>query len=714
MRQAEDVAEQGGMRWFIVAFVIAGLLGTLVRLMVAPHKIEMLVRAKIATSPWHKKFEFKSVEVDLADGPFPDFALVLSGVSWRPTGSCQADGEHRELAPIRAASVRVPLKWSSLVSASLGSGRLSAGRLVFEELTVDVDEIKRRCPDEAVVATQSTLPTSTAQALPSDATESVEASLFDDQELSEIANSIGGIKFLSAEVYFENRMKSVLLEDTVISIREREIDLAATVRFPPATVFGESTPAFSITGTVRPSGIIADIRADLNEGTLEANAVMKPIQTKHGQKELDSQIKLTVSDLPLSMMTPLLTKSGVVQVGFRPRFAWLDCNAEIKGIFSRLFVENPVRLAQCEVSGQAGRVRVDTAVRESTGRWQPFELVVADLDIGKVIETFQLEGATGIFAEYGKLTGKVRVNSATEIEADAAVKGSVLRFAGGDGMALQTLDVKSISMASQGTQLKFKMKDFEPLGGQADLTFLATHDWKSEETNFEFKLDKLKLNSRVEKVIFTGPVAEMNGKATGQLRKKVLSKLNGSLTLSKIKGSEFSSEDIRIDAQVVGASGQPPQPVVELTAKAPLIEVHKSGYLFSILRPALLGWAGVESEDGKRLAVGKVAIKGRFGETGFTWTAAQASIGGVLNLSSEGQILRDQVVDARLAASYPGARRLFWDVRGTWRKPEFAIASDELRTLLKRPEVQIPTKPGDQGLAIEAAVVPLRYLGVAK
>lgn len=706
MRQVEEVVEQGGMRWFIVALVLAGLLGTLARLMLSPHKIEMIVRAKVATSPWNGKFEFKSAEIDLADGPFPDFALVLKDVSFRPAGNCQAEGEHRDLAPVRAVSVRVPLKWTGIIE-----GRVAAGRIEFEELKVDLDEAKRTCEKNQPIAASLVSPASPSlpNAPPAPTTPKQNSeNLFPEVELRNVARTVAGVRFLSAEVFFENRMKSVVLEDAVVSVREREIDVAANIRFPPATVFGETLPAFSVVGTIRPNEILADVRADLNEGTFEANAVLRPLRTPSGEIELDSQFKLTVSDLPLSMMTPLLTKSGVVPGRFRPKFAWLDCNAEVKGVFSRLFVENPVRLSACEISGQAGRVRAASAVREPSGRWQPFELTLDDLDLGKVFETFELDGPSGVFAEYGKLKSKVRVQSAAEFEADGNVKGAVVRFAGGEGTALQMLDINSISLKANGSRFSFKISDFFPVGGAADLLIVADHETQTNETRFNFNLENLKLNSRVEKVVFTGPVSAINGQASGLMQKQVLTKLKASLVLQDVQGSEFSSNDIRLEAQ--SNIGQ----FIELTAKSSLVEIHKSGHLFSILRPALLGWGGVESEDGKRVAVSKVFIKGRFSESGFNWSSAEGAVGGVLNLVSDGKILRDQVIEARLGASYPGARRLAWDVRGTWRKPEFAIASEELRALLRRPDVQIPNKPGDQGVAIESAVVPLRYLGIAK
>ena len=104
MRKAVEVSEQGGFRWFAFAVLAAVLVGIIVRLALAPTKIERIVRTQIEYSPIRDNFAFGSAEISLADGLLPDLALVLNRAEWRLPNGCS------ESPPIRARQVRIPLK----------------------------------------------------------------------------------------------------------------------------------------------------------------------------------------------------------------------------------------------------------------------------------------------------------------------------------------------------------------------------------------------------------------------------------------------------------------------------------------------------------------------------------------------------------------------------------------------------------------------------
>jgi len=257
----------------IVGLTLAVLLGTLVRLMVAPHKVEMAIRAQIEKSEFQGQIGFRKAEVEFASGPWPDFALVLTDVQWRPMAACESEGAHRMDAPMRAAAVRLPLRWSSLLRAEFAMGRIAA-----QDLVVDLDEVKRRCPNDAKHVSAPTAVPSAAPADSSPAFASAVAStppstlpslsLYQESELKNLSRVLSGISVDHAELFFEGRMKSVVLENLRASVKAKGLDISTLVRIPPATVFGESLPAFSVKGTVQPSEILAEARADLNEGTL--------------------------------------------------------------------------------------------------------------------------------------------------------------------------------------------------------------------------------------------------------------------------------------------------------------------------------------------------------------------------------------------------------------------------------------------------------------
>ena len=725
-RRAEEVSEQGGLRWMVVGLVLAVLLGTLVRLMVAPHKVEMAIRAQIEKSQFQGQIGFRKAEVEFASGPWPDFALVLTDVQWRPMAACEGEGAHRAEAPVRAGAVRLPLRWSSVLRAQFAMGRVAA-----RDLVIDLDEVKRRCPDGTEASVSQAAPwqviaDAVANPSPVDAgagREMTPAEFFRQDELRAVRRVLSGISVDHAELFFEGRMKSVVLESLRATVKDKGIDISTLVRIPPATVFGESLPAFSVRGTVQATEILSEVRAELNEGTLEANAELKPIVNSRGVRELDTVMKLSVSNLPLSMTTPLLVKTGIVPKDFRPRFAWLDCNAEIKGIFSRLIVDHPLTISQCEISGQVGRLKVDKAVREAQGVWHPFIVRAESVELGKVLETFQLHGAPGVFSEYGKFSGAVEVKKPDEFSFQGSTSGMVVRFAGGEGTALQAIGIGKLAVLGSGLKVRALAEEFKPEGGEAQLKLEAEHDLKTGDTEFQLDLARLKFNSRVEKVLFTGSVAEISGKASGLVRNEKLKRLKATLGFKGVQGTEFHSSEMRLEARLEaksdgrlaaysGAKADGDFDPVEIVAKAPIVEVPKAGFLFRILKPALLGWGGLESPDAKTVVMNHTTVKGKLLGSGFRWTSAQASIGPSVTLFSEGHVFRDQVLEAKLESKYPATSRLAWQVTGTWRRPLFAVANEELRRLLRKPDITFDS--GRDGIVpFETAVVPLRHLGLA-
>lgn len=712
MRHVDEVSEQDGFRWFLAAVLVAIFLGSLVRLALAPSKIERIVRTQIQNSNIRDNLTFADAGISLADGLFPDLAVILNRVEWRPGKSCG------DTAPIRARKVRIPLRITSIFS-----GHPSAGRVKIDELTVDLDDLKNECGPPKSVAPQ----VGSTFAKPSGIGNSGLAEMqpgevWTPEDQQKISAMVRGVLVSRAEIFFEKRMKSVVLEELSASWRgqgdETSLDISTALKFPPATVFGENLPTFTIDGTIRRTEMLAEIRADLNEGTLEANATLRPVVTPGGAKELEADVKLAVRDLPLSVVTPLFSKSGIITGAFQPKFIWLDCMADVHGVFSRLLVENPVTISQCEASGQVGRLSLERATRLPNGSWKPFEVVAEKVEIARVFETFDLQGPSGVFTNFGQITGRILVNSPVAVVADGKLNGAIIRFVGGEGVALQPVSIGHLDAKLANHRWSLRFSDFHPEGGEADLTVLADLDEAGRDAKVDVSLKRLKFNSRVEKAIFTGSVADITGaanfattflSATGQ---SVLSRLKAALVIKGMQGAEVDANEVRIEAQLARPANSEQlkpdkssvKPEVELNAKATSIEVLKTGRLFKLLQPALLGWTGDIARDGERLVLGKVTVKGRFRENGFQWTQAGANVGPTVTLASKGHVYRDHAIDSDLEAHYPLASRLKWSIQGTWFKPKFAAASPELGALFVKAGLPRDTVNG---------VVPPRLLGVA-
>lgn len=683
MRRAEELGDQGGIRWFFATLVFALLIGLMFRVLFSPAKIESLVRAKLETLPVAEQLTFRSAELSLANGAWPDFALVLHELEWRPSQACA------ESAPARAKSIRIPLRFLSVIE-----GEPAAGVVRVSELILDLDRLKNGCANastDPVVdkVTEKTIEFGKGEKGKTDKTAVIDpihygaGEVFSVDQSRHFARILRGVLLDRAEIFFEDRMKSVVLENFRASWSGRtpenaKLDFHTSVHFPPSTVFGENLPAFTVSGILDRHQIVGDVRADLNEGNLEASVTLKPIVGPKGQKELAAELGISVSDLPLSVMTPLLTKSGIVVGAFRPKFVWLDCSADIHGVFSRLFIDNPLNLSQCEVSGQIGRLVLEKAARNPDGRWRAFEVVVSELSVDKFLDVFDAHGPVGTFSDMGKLEGKLTVDSDDQARFAGRLRGAVARIAGGDGVALQPFEIETVEAQLRGKTWDVLTAEFKPAGGEADVEMRGRFDLKANVGKADLVVKHLKLSQRVEKVLMTGPIEDVQGKASASIEAGRLKQLTSNFTLKNVSGDEFRADEL----DVVGSGKSAENGVaISIQAKSPKIDVVAGSALHKLLQPSLLGWNGGSDEV---LPLKRVAINGRFSDEAFQWQKTSASIAGLVNLATEGQIEKGNQLVASVEAQFPNTRRLKWKISGSWFKPLHEADSPELVELLRR------------------------------
>ncbi len=683
-RYREDVFEQNGFRWFFVTLVVAVLLGLVLRQATSSRRMTALLRSNLEHSQIAENLSFSEASLSLADGWWPEIAFLLERVEWRTAPSCQ------DTAPVQMKRMRVPIRLLPLMK---GEALIALAKV--EDLTVDLDTLKTSCGKtvpaaSTVVSSDTSADVAASAAAP--ATAPTTAPTIDVETRKRLQAMIRGLRVDRAELFFENRMKSVVLEDFSAMWSGDDLELSTGVRFPPATVFGEALPPFLVSGTVRPQDISVDVRADLNEGTLEGSAQLHPVRQATGGLELESDVRIAVADLPLSVMTPLLRKSGMVNENFKPRFAWLDCAAEVKGLFSRLLIQNAVQFSQCEVSGHIGRVRVESALREPNGVWhapmgKDVEIVFDQLSIGQLLETFAQEGPRGVFSEFGNFTGRLVIGDERKASVAGELKGTQVKFASGGGSALQGLQLGRIDGALSAQHLDFQISKVALDGGETDMTVVVGADIGSagiERATVRVDAEHLKFNSRVEKLLFTGPVENLQLSTQLVLKRGEFDDLKLKLEASGLKGAEIEAEKIRMSGKMNRAAGGA---AVDIDMDAPMVALTDRSPIFKLLQPALFDWSAPEGllKVAHQWPFRKLSMKGRLDESGLTWARASVELpidesthAKKISFKSKGKIERDQQTEIELEALYPSQKRLRWSVSGPWLKLAHTGLSPEI------------------------------------
>ena len=704
----DEVSEQNGLRWFLLALSLALAAGWSFRAALSPRKVKAIAEdalQKVAeASPELKGIQFASARLSLANGAWPEFALVFERVEWQAPQTCP------EFVPVRARSVRLPLSVGSLLRSAVEGNfatELSLGEVALEDFVFDVDEVKRPCSDSGNAVKDNTASPVTIgrvlratgetvreslEALPVDESSSTTqvSKFWRTEDFDRIRPRIQAIRIDRAEIVFERRSKSVVIENLLLSWREYAggepgFRLSARLRLPPPTVYGENLPTFQVQGDVRASIAELDVRAELSEGSLSARAQLKPVELK-ARRDLLSEVAIELKSLPLSILTPLFHKASIVEGAFQPKFVWLDCQASVAGLFQRMLVEQPVKIRACEVSGQLGRIRVDEAIRQPDGGWAPFELKIQAVSLARLFETFDLKVPRGVVQDPGQFDGQATISGPQA----AVLEGLWTRL--------------QLGVQARGQHVQQKLQQIKtraeltPRGWQGQLSEIILNEgefdgqlgWNFDRNlqngRLQMNIAQLRLSPKVERVIWGGPVAQLKGQVDFGLRDLVLADVQARLEARELNLDEFVSPRLEIEASRFrdSPSSQGP-PSVRLIAKAAELSFRRTGTSFQNLRPALLGWEGPGGSD--LLKAQDVQLRGLIEADGFRWEklAMQLSQGsGRVSVTSKGSVSRSDVVDMEVTADYPAAKHLVWGLEGSWYAAKWRPVSSELKQLLSR------------------------------
>lgn len=652
-----------GLRLFFFALAIACFCGLAFRLYLNPIRIKSWLDHAMDGHGAQLGFQFHGASLRLARGSMPQLAIELSGVSLNPAKDCRTEPS------VRIATLTLPLSFTNLVR-----GRVAIGTVAANDLEVDLDGLKARCEQRREAKRRETAnvrPAQTAHesAAVTNAGTGKAEPWWNGEQVAAFQEVVGGFEFSRVQVFFENKTKKVYLDDLslVPGPRPGSIVVETALIIPPELTYGEQLPPLRISGIANPTGANANVRAGLSEGGLLVEARLKPLPNQ----QLDADLKASVSGVPLSTLVPLMTKSSIVNGEFRPKFMWMSCQAAIRGRFQGLFSENSLRLDGCEIQGNGALIRAEHAVRKPDGTWEPFEIDLKNVGLNQVLETFAWQGPDGVFSEYGRLNGKVRLNENRSAGFSGDVRGAQVRFSHRSVRADQKINRMAAKIDLVDGRINGTLSDLDFDGGEFRGGFSVRLEKHATEGNVEAEIKSMRLNEGVQRVLVNGQLEEISGRAVARLEGGKLAALTG-----KLKVSGLAGRDLRLkEASLETALGQNGEFVVGV--KAPEIEVHQNSAFFRSVRQIFFSHVFT----GEWVSIHAPVITARIGSAGgLRWESAQASLeNGKIRLLSSGEFSRDYSLDGWVSVDFPSVHKLKWKLGGRLDAPSF---SEESKTLL--------------------------------
>jgi hypothetical protein len=667
---------QAGWRVVFFAAAIACIAGLGFRLYFSPERIRHWVDDAIARQSLKVSMKFDSAELSLTRGSLPQLAVVLSHVEVAPAPLCHPEPS------VKIGSLRIPVRISSLLSARIAVGIVSAA-----DIFVDLDGLKVRCPS---TAQQNRL---APKRVPADASPGVNPGEKTDEkssheiattpsfvqapakpwwmpeQLKAVQNLVSGFEFSQVEVEFENKTKKVYLESFLAKSDpgEKVIHVKTAVRIPEDMTYGEKIPPLKISGDVEADAADIIVRAVLSEGSLESHARLSP--APEGQIAIDAHA--AVKNVPLSTTIPILARAGIIKNTFKPRFLWLACEISVKGQFQGLLKKNPLKLDQCEVQGEGARVYLASAVRGPDGSWDPFTVELSNVNVARMIETFGASGPDGIVAEYGRLNGRIDVRAQDDAEFTGAITDMDLLFSNRNIRTLQKITTLATKIKLHGSHIIGAIDEVGLAGGEfkGGINFDITHSPVHGE--IKARIESLRLSDAVQKLMFAGSVADISGEGAASIHDGSLQDVHGRLSLSDLESSGFKIHEISLQMGIALMSPTARTPSgLNVSLRSPKIEVSGTSPLGAAIAPL---FARHDSGDSDWLGVNEVQIHGVIPEDGgLRWEKARANLeNGHTRLVSTGEFDRNGDLIAWIATegSTGNSKARRWAVSGSLMKP---------------------------------------------
>lgn len=561
------MSQQRGLTWFVATFLAGYLVYQAVSNRLSDEEVTRFVdnelnqlRATNSTSDL-KELSFGSARIYYSRGWVPEIGLNLANVSWKPADSkCSPDS-----FGVEADLISVPIRFMALLRGVVRDLNIRAA-----DMRLDVDAIKGclgsdNHPDGAHDQSHSqghSMGRSKGQLVGSQPSKSrfkladtEAAPLFSKGQWDDLLRALHAVEVDRLRVEFEGRQKQIVLNQLKIERAAGLFEVQTRLEVPPQTVFGEKLPSFEFKAHLGSDEMKGGLEAQFAEGRMSAVARIHPRRLKNREIALFSDIQVAIRDLPLSELSPILRRSGLISEPLNTRSVWLSCSGHIQGLFQTMISTEPIQLSDCQVYGKLGQIEFESGQRTPGGDIQVDQFEFRDLNLGalsKVLPEKDRPRFLNYLIDPGILAGSGKMDQSGLTELSLQLLDVRLNPRSGPPTLASTLvfpsiqlEVKRKSGDTDSFDLNFSQLNFEQgtLGPEVRGTLRAKNSsWSTADLHLE--LGSLRLRKR--------NAIELFGVSFEEARSVVadLSFENGTL-----KDSALSAEAINISLDHVFSSG---------------------------------------------------------------------------------------------------------------------------------------------------------------
>lgn len=664
---------------FMGFFLMACILGVSFRLYFSTDRVTHFLNEQIKKRQTHVKISFKSAEMSLADGIWPEIALNLKEIEVQlPQLNCP-NSEKEERSPIRIGEAHIPLDILRLFR-----GEFALSQINIQKLELDAEVLGAKCelPKIAAQIENTNLPPSNlneenhSQITPSSMPISninkenkKLLSFWKEEQVNEILTFVRALKLDEVKLYFDHHQKFFEFREFQIyqPLTSSKLKLSTELSIPPEFTKGEILPQFSLSADLGAKEIQAYVDGHLSEGHIHAEAVFTP-----GEVSPDVKIHMQVKQLPLSSLGNYFKKTHLIPESADPHYVWTHFDAFMDGPLSQL-KQAKVKFENLIVKGEFGELKIDEIERFPDASWSKFKMLIKKVSLQKAFDQFSYHGPEGIFSDFGVVDGEINFEDPKNLKMNLLWSNAKMRFSRFGHKADQKIN--RIEINTQEVQSKWFLEasniEFEKM--KPDAVIKAQFDSNFQDGEIELDSKKLVFDPEIQKIIFMGDWSSAQLHSNIIVSKSKIQSAKAQLNFEDYKSSEFKFKQLKLNSNFQNLK-------FDLQFKLPDAQITYNKEIRDWLKQALLGFEDLEPSLDIKNAQGQISVDTE------NWAIKNLKMyipRTQTNLSAQVQLNAQDEFFGMCELNLPKYKKLVWNLGGIWPKLEWKAESQNLKQLIE-------------------------------
>lgn len=626
----ELVAEQSGFFWTVVALIIAFSLGSAVQSLLAPEKIKQRIQEVSTKIHPDVNVQFDDAYISLADGIFPEFALVIERVRLESANTCWM------MPVLHINKMKLPLSLSSLF----------AGRAKVNRLEVDEADLNFRS-DYAPCESTASAPVNDVRAIAQAAADESAPTI--DENKNPIENvrvrvlKVGAVRFEDLRYQKQNKEGAFHIQGM--------LNLGAESLAGDFDSFAKIKLDFDPT---RERHWTVDVNGNWREGTYR-------LAGDYNQAKQSLVMSGEMKHLPMSQIFPVLKKYQLLSQELDGKSLWLSSRFSIQGL-----VPQPesllVALDDFKVEGEIGDLRASRieVAQLKPLQFAPFTMTLRGIHLSRVLNLLGKNHPSPTLGELGILSGEFRTDGKQTFDFNGDLAGLEFIFSNKGLRQSQVLSLVSFQWHQDNKGSNVRVTRVRPLEGIFEGGVEVTTN-AAKETVVVAAVDELQFAPAVIRLMTqNGNIDPMHGKMRMKLIDGQTTELVGDLRTNRmtVEGIDFVKPKINV---------QMAKKLYQGTAEVEQISASKDNTAMRVFQPLL----ETGTDGGALISLKKISLKLQSpAPAALSWSDFRGQIDG-RDFVSSGSWDEEGFITGQFQKKMDGGGLKKWNLRGTRDRLEF-------------------------------------------